>query len=73
MIPELRALSSSALLSSSAGGGDQTPRNGSLDIQHQRRPPGVGTRAVSTAIYLCRRRLRPRVRARLRTEEQSRS
>jgi hypothetical protein len=70
----LRALLSSVLLSSSAGGGDLTPGNGSLDIRHRRGPPGAGTWAVSTAICLCRRcHRRPNVLTRLRADERSRS
>jgi hypothetical protein len=50
MIPELRALPSSVLLSSSPGDGDLSLSNGSLDIRHHRRPSGAGTRALSSAI-----------------------
>jgi hypothetical protein len=73
MIPELRALPSSVLLSSSAGGGNLTPHNGSLDIRHHRGPLSMGMRAISTAICLYRRCRRPRVHARLRAEERTRS
>jgi hypothetical protein len=75
MNPELRALPSSMLLSSSPGDGDLSLRNGSLDIRHHRGLSGAGTRALSSAICLCRRRLRrrPRVQARSRMEERTRS
>jgi hypothetical protein len=73
MIPELRALPSSGMLSSSPGDGDLSLRNGSLDIRHHCGPSGAGTWALSSAICLCRRRRRPRVQARLRAEERTRS
>jgi hypothetical protein len=48
MIPDLQALPSSVLLSSSPGDGDLSLRNGSLDIRHHSASPrAVGRGHVS--------------------------